>query len=203
MDDVERIIRKSVANTIGRLTKPGQGERSDKFTSWGTAMLAKLRRAAGAPPDESADVWELTIGMLPRGLAERDRERALWAVHTALTLFAIHQQSRRRSINRTGVGFGKAVQRIFITSEGPSKKLNEGVRRRFGALATSLEFKELSRHARDLVQLLRAKDVGFDYPLFAAELYRYQLGPEQRERVRMRWGMDFYAFGKEEQNTDV
>ena len=199
MNDTAEIVRKSVARTIGQLTKMGQGKRAGKFTSWGTAMLAKLRRAAGTMPVERMDVLELTAYVLPNELTREDRERAVLAAHIALTLFGLHQQGSRRSVNRTGVGFGEALHRIFITSE----RANEGVYRRFSAMATASDIKALSHYARDLVSLLRAKGVGFDYPRFAADLYRYQLGPEQRDRVRMQWGLDFYALDKKEASADA
>jgi CRISPR system Cascade subunit CasB len=162
-------------------------------------MLAKLRRAAGTLPAERKDVWEVTIGALPHELTGEARERAVLAVHTALTLFGIHQQGNRRSVNKTGVGFGKAVKRIIE----PSRSNEAGVRRRFNALVTASEFTELSRHARNLVQLMHAKGVEFDYPRFAEELYLYQLDPDRRERVRMDWGRDFYASSGSEQNADT
>jgi CRISPR system Cascade subunit CasB len=159
-------------------------------------MLAKLRRAAGTPPGESADVWEVTLGILPSELAEKDREKAEFAVHTALTLFGVHQQGSRESVNEKNVGFGKAVKSIVA----PDRSNEEGVRRRFNALATASEFTELAYHARGLVQLMRTRGSGFDYPRFAEELYRYQFSTEQRDYVRMSWGRDFYAHSKDKQN---
>jgi CRISPR system Cascade subunit CasB len=192
-------VRNTVDSVIKQLTTPGTGKRAGKFTAWGTAMLARLRRAAGTLPGESADVWEVTIGALPDDRTEEARERAELAVHTTLTLFGLHQQGSYKSVHVNGVGFGKAVK--GIVDSNPSSEA--GVRRRFNALATASEFAELSFHARGLVQLMRAKGSGFDYPGFAEELYRYQTGPEERDRVRMRWARDFYAFDKTEQKQNI
>jgi CRISPR system Cascade subunit CasB len=194
------ILSESVRRAVVRLTKPGTGKRAGKFTAWGTAMLAKLRRAAGKPPGRNADIWEITIGALPEELPEDVREEAELAVHTALTLFAVHQQSKRESICKYGVGFGKAVKNLIDRNP-----LNEsGLRRRFNAFATASEFSELSYHAGSLVQLMRIADIGFDYPQFAADLYLCQSGDEEeRDRVRMRWARDLYAFKKKEHNQEI
>jgi CRISPR system Cascade subunit CasB len=180
---------------IMRLTMPGSGKREGEFTAWGTAMLARLRRAAGAPPGENADIWEVTVGALPDELTGRDRERAELAVHTALTLFGIHQQGRSESVSEAGIGFGKAIR----SAVAPDLANEAGVRRRFNALATAIEFTELSNHARGLIKLIRAAkgSSGFDYPRFAEELYLCQLSSEVSNRVRMGWGRDFYAYAKD------
>jgi CRISPR system Cascade subunit CasB len=199
MQDNAAIVGELVGRAVKRLTEAGTGKRAGGFTAWATAMLARLRRAAGTQPGESADVWEITIGAIPEGFTGKAREKAEFAVHTALTLFGLHQQGSRESIHRSGFGFGKAVKSVIA----PDMSNEAGIRRRFNALATASEFAELSYHARGLVQLMRAKGSGFDYPKFAAELYRYQVGPEQRDRVRMGWGRDFYAYGQSEQKQDV
>jgi CRISPR system Cascade subunit CasB len=192
-------VQNSVDRVIQLLTTAGQEKRAGKFTAWGTAMLARLRRAAGTLPAENAEVWEVTIGALRGEWAGQDREKAELAVHTALTLFGLHQQGSYQSVNVPGVGFGKAVKRII----DPNKANEAGTRRRFNALATASEFAELAYHARGLVQLIRAKGAGFDYPKFAVELYQYQLNPEQRNRVRMHWARDFYASGEAEQKQAI
>jgi CRISPR system Cascade subunit CasB len=194
MSDNADTVWKSVRCTIERLTEKGTEKRKGKLTAWGTATLSRLRRASGAPPGESADIWEVTIGALPDELTGTNRERAELAVHTALTLFGIHQQGEIESVSEAGIGFGKAVRSVVA----PDLSNEAGIRRRFNALATASEFTELLNHARGLIRLIRStKGSGFDYPQFAKELYNYQLSPEQSNRVRMSWGRDFYAYNKD------
>ncbi|MDR1134578.1 MAG: type I-E CRISPR-associated protein Cse2/CasB [Clostridiales Family XIII bacterium] len=199
MSDNATMIHRTVSQMVERLTEAGKGKRAGMLTPWATAMLAKLRRAAGTSPCESADVWEVTIGALSEELTKWERGKAEFAVHTALTLFGVHQQGSHESISKNGVGFGKAVKSIVL----PDLTNEPGVRRRFNALVTTLEFKELANHARGLVQLMRTRGLGFDYPKFAVELYRYQLSSEQRDYVRMSWGRDFYAPNKDGQNENL
>jgi CRISPR system Cascade subunit CasB len=189
MSDNAAIVQESVNSAIKRLTRKGTGKRTGKFTAWGTAMLAKLRRAAGTLPGERADVWEVTVGALSDEITGNDREKAEFAIHTALTLFGLHQQSSYESVSKEGVRFGKAVKSLIA----PDLSNEAGVYRRFNALATASEFTELSHHLRGLVQMMRAQSSGFDYPRFAKELYWYQLNPELYNKVRMSWARDFYT----------
>lgn len=192
-------IQNHVHIIIKRLTDDGtkKGNRKEQFTPWGTAMLAKLRNAAGAAPSERPDVWEVTLGACLDRFSAEDREKAELAIHTALTLFGLHQQGKYESLSWKGIRFGQAAKSIIAEDRS-----NEaGIRRRFSALVTSTEFTELSHHLRGLVQLMRAKPYGFDYPRFAGELYKYQQGAEFRDIVCTNWGRDFYAPNKHDAGT--
>lgn len=65
------------------------------------------------------------------------------------------------------------------------------IKRRFDAVVTANEFTEFAHHARGLIQLFRAGDIALDYPRFAEDLFWYQFD-ETRNRVRLRWGEDYY-----------
>jgi CRISPR system Cascade subunit CasB len=189
MNDNAANVRRTVHSAIKVLTERGEGKRQGKFSSRSTAMLAKLRHAVGTAPAENVDIWEVTLGTLPDDLTGCDRDRSELAVHTALTLYGLHQQGTQESVSKNGISFGRAVKGL-INEEHSNEA---GVRRRFNALATALEFTELSYHLRGLVQLMRTNSIGFDYPRFASDLYWYQVSLESRNRVRMGWGRDFYA----------
>ena len=204
MEDTGRLVWQVVNNAIKQLNDKGTtGGRAGKRSAWATAMLAKLRRSAGTQPGKDANVWEVTLGRLPDDMSWYERERAEWAIHTALTLYALHQQGKDDCISADGVDFGTAVQLIV----DPDKSNEQGVRRRFNAFATAGSLEELSRHARSLVQLMKAKGAKLDYPRFAQDLYWYQ-AETLRDRTRMKWGRHFYSYCKnnndnsEEKNTD-
>ena len=166
--------------------------------SWQTAMLAKLRRGVGKEPGELPDLWEVTLDGLPeslRGYSE-GANRGEWAVHIALTLYALHRQGKSGSMSCEGVSLGSAIAQLRTLENEQSLK------RRFDALLTAKDFQALSRHARSLVQLLRAADVKFDYPQFARDVYRYQLEDAQiRNQVRLRWGRDYYRLKKADDSS--
>jgi CRISPR system Cascade subunit CasB len=93
----------------------------------------------------------------------------------------------RENGNKSGKSFGSAVARLI----SQDRSNEQAVKRRFDAVATSSDFKELAHHARGLIQLLKANEITMDYPRFAQDLYFYQL-PGFADRVRLRWGEDFY-----------
>jgi CRISPR system Cascade subunit CasB len=154
-----------------------------------TASLAKLRRGVGKPPGASPDVWELTLAELPEELAgyQGEPSRAEWAIHLALTLFALHQQGKNSSVNAEGVSFGQAVSR----SAGPDQKNESGIKSRFNATLTAQGIGELAHHVRGLIQLMKANEVRMDYPLFAKDIFEYQF-KERQDKVRLRWGEAYY-----------
>ena len=161
-------------------------------------MLAKLRRGIGKHPGELPDLWELTLQELPDEWLSYygNPSRHENAIHTALTLYALHRQGKDRSMNVARVGegerqydesFGSAVARLV----GQDANNLDAVKRRFDAVATASDFTELSRHARGLIQLLKAADLPMNYPRFAMDLYNFQFA-DRADGIRLRWGEDFY-----------
>ena len=71
------------------------------------------------------------------------------------------------------------------------KEREPAIKRRFDTVLTANEFTEFAYHARGLIQLLRGGDITLDYPRLAEDLYRYQFD-ENRNRIRLRWGEDYY-----------
>lgn len=168
--------------TLMRLTETSaSSSRVGKRTPWATAMLAKLRRAVGSHPGTYADIWEVTLA--PCG----GNRRMEWALHTTLTLFALHQQGNTQSMSAEGIPFGKAVR--LICQQEPAKE--PGVIRRFNALITADSLEEFSHYARGIIQLMKQGGIQMDYPKFASDLFWYQLESTQNS-IRMQWGRDFY-----------
>jgi CRISPR system Cascade subunit CasB len=170
----------------------------DEESSWSRAMLAKLRRGTGKIPGSIPEIWEITIGDSPDDWQSRDGtpSYAENAVHAALTLYALHRQgkgeiandnARDENGNSSGKSFGSAVARLI----SPDRSNEQAVKRRFDAVATASDFKELTHHARGLIQLLKANNITMDYPRFARDLHFYQI-PGYADKVRLRWGEDFY-----------
>ena len=82
------------------------------------------------------------------------------AVYTALTLFALHQQSKdikSECMHCEGTTLGAACGSLVADEDDRDR-----VASRFNAMATSANLRELSNHLRGIVQLLRAKDIGLD-----------------------------------------
>lgn len=183
------MVYDSVSRGIGRLNV---GDPSS------TAMMARLRRGVGKTMIESPEAWELIMTIIPEDLMDNsvvgtDVTEAESAVYSAMTLFAMHQQSKGQSVNQSGVSFGKAAGRLVRSND------SKALKGRFNAVITSSDVIELTHHIRGLIQMMRSSEpvIGFDYPQFAKDLYNYQF-PDGRRNVILRWGQDFYRIDKEE-----
>lgn len=155
------------------------------------AMLAKLRRGIGKPPGSMPELWPTTLDGLPEELSGNmgGPTRGEWAVHTALTLFALHQQGKElkgKPMCREGESLGSSVRRLVKSDDDEAR-----VKRRFDVAATSDSPEEFANHLRGLIQLLKADDIPLDYPALAEDLYLFQF-PDAKDSVRLRWGRDFY-----------
>ena len=156
------------------------------------AALANLRRGAGFAPGEIPQIWGEFLMDMPEEMYSRDGRpsRAEWAVYTALTLYAVHQQGRdvqNEPMHMEEVSLGSAVGRLA----GDEDEMKRVVRR-LNAAATANSPEMLANHLRGLVQLLRAEGVPLDYAALAGDIYAYQF-PETVDQVRLRWGQSFYG----------
>ncbi|SHK57248.1 type I-E CRISPR-associated protein Cse2/CasB [Actinacidiphila paucisporea] len=213
--------RGPVADAADRCIKRLQyGYRQDHPSAVST--LARLRRGAGRPAHDVQDLWGLTatdelsgaLALLPEDEQRRfDHDRAEEALHLAVTLWALHQQSHREAdMYLPGRGLGRAVRILMIPLSGGAESaiqagrgdegsgaraepvLDEPLRRRFVRVGTSSSFEDLAQRLREIVLLLRRSSIGLDYALLADQLYRWQQ-PDQRAEVRRGWGRDFHLAG--------
>lgn len=166
---------------------------------WSRAMLAKLRRGIGKQPGELPELFEVLLADMPEDHYSKGDKPSYseWAIYTALTLFALHQQGKDHPMSvggktenkNTGNSLGAAVG--FLVKQERDRDREPAIKRRFDAVATANEFTEFAHHARGIIQLLRAGDITLDYPRLAEDLYWYQFD-EARNRIRLRWGEDYY-----------
>lgn len=185
-----RPFRRVPLHQAGRLVDERIAALQERYranTSSGVSDLAALRRAATAEPGADPRVWELTLAGLPveAGVGDEptDAERA---VHAAMTLYAVHQQSQRDRMHRAGHGLGRAVRAL-----GREIGNEDAVRRRFEALGTAATFAGLMQHSRGLVRQLRGAAIPLDYGQFADDLLALQ-SPVRAGAVRLRWGRDYH-----------
>jgi len=191
----------SEANEVYIFVKRKIEELDRENNSHSRASLAKLRRAIGKSPGESPDIWDITIQGAPEtwDSYNGNPSRAEWAVHTALTLYALHRQGKDKTMSDEKVSsFGAAVSHLKSSSPDDD---NTAITRRFNAVATATDFNELAHHARGIVQLLKNAGVGMDYPKFAQDLYYFQTN-EGANRVRLRWGEAFYRVTISDKQAD-
>lgn len=157
------------------------------------AELAVMRRGVGQKPGDDPNLWGMLFQTLPEELENgrsAEPSRPEWAIYTALTLYALHQQGRdltRENMNDPERSLGKSVAQLAIrTPDGL-----DAIRRRFNVMATSSDMEELTWHLRGVIQLLKKESIPLDYAGLAKNLYAYQ-AIERRASVRLQWGRDFF-----------
>lgn len=159
------------------------------------AQLANLRRGIGRKPGDMPELWGMLFAEMPEKMLSQNGQptREEWAIYTALTLYALHQQSSKISEQNMHAAekpenrLGRAVARLVKDEEND----RERIARRFNAFATADDMLTAAHHLRGLIQLLRAEEIPLDYVHLAENLYDFQ-NPDSRPSVRLEWGQDFY-----------
>ena len=194
-----RNLSKTAVAVDRRIEDLQKGVLNDKASA--RAALAKLRRGVNTDPGEIADIWDYThVNDVPDSASDAPTPEET-AVHITMTLYAVHQQSRSGPMHKPGFGFGRAARELIGREDE-----NPSARSRFNALVTASTVDELRSHLRSFVQLLRSKDIGFDYAAFADDLVMFRRSGGDK-KVRRRWSRDFYNLrkpdGNEAESVDV
>lgn len=170
--------------------------------------LAKLRRAASSDIGEDPAAWQVAF----LGFGDNTPDDYPFptsdeqAVYLALTLFALHQQSKSESMHVDGPTLGTALSHLAHAggADGPS----EPVIRRFNALVTADTADETRWHLRSLVGQLRAHGIPLDYGRLADDLAalagrgrKGETDGAARRRVQLRWSRDFSRTPKYDDST--
>lgn len=162
------------------------------------AQLARLRRGVGKSPGELPELWGMFLKDMPEEWMGRDGKPSYveWAVYTALTLFALHQQGHSDSMNVEGEEnrLGRAVRKLVHGGEDEAN-----IRMRLSLAARSDDMTELSYHLKTVVRLLESNDIKLDYVDLAKDLYWFQFG-KTADQVRLKWGQDFYRVAGTKEN---
>lgn len=172
----------------------------NKENGSGKAVLAMLRRGVGRYPGELPELTGAFLNEMPEELIGYGAEPsyAEWAVYTALTLYALHQQGQSHPMHVQGQKLGAAIRRL-IPSGTPEE--NPSVLTRFNQMAVSTDISELAQHLRSIVTLLRSKGIPLDYVDLAGDLYDYQYD-DNRVSLRLKWGRDFYRTPHTQENVN-
>ena len=234
----QSLVRMAALRTVHRLQG---GYRKDNPAA--VAAVARLRREAGREPHASPTSWGLDhlealtalreeqrqessdtarfLSSEARRRHEQREEREDRAVHLAVTLWALHQQSLRdEPMHVPGWSLGRSVRRLAQegteTPDAPTHRtgnesatdearengkpravedVNATVRKRVVRIGTSAEFDTLGRRLREMVLLLRNARIPLDYGLLADQLNRWQYEAGQAD-VRRSWGRDFHRAHK-------
>lgn len=183
--------KESVKNFVyKRITAMGNSLESGKTK----ADLAQLRRGVGKKPGELPELWGMIFKDLPEELMSKGNEPSFaeWAIYTALTLFAIHQQGNSESVNSddSDARFGRAVRKLVHDEDS-----EERIRFKLGVVALSDDMAELSYRMKTVIRLLNAENIKLNYVDLAADLYAFQF-ESMTDSVRLKWAQDFYRMNK-------
>lgn len=157
------------------------------------SQLANLRRGIGKMPGDLPELWGTLFADMPENMMSQNGEptRAEWAVYIALTLYALHQQSKNIRVKNMHCTENKGRLGLAVGSLVKVPEDRDRIARRFNAFATANDIQEAAHYLRGVIDLLRANDIPLDYVRLACELYRFQ-DPDAAPNVRLKWGQDFY-----------
>lgn len=186
---------------VARLRREAGREPHASPTSWGLDDLEALTELRAKKREESDDTARYFVSR-KRHEREAQEEREDRAVHLAVTLWALHQQSvRDEAMHIRGWSLGRAVRRLAQERgteapatddvQGAVENANSTLRKRFVRLGTSSDIDVLGRRLREIVLLLREARIPVDYGRLADELARWQ-DSERQADVRRAWGREFH-----------
>lgn len=155
--------------------------------------LAALRRGIGREPGTVPEMWRFYTTLVDTGVVTN----RLRAEHTALTLFAVHQQSKPVPMHRTDHGLGTALRAVRRSD----KFSEQAVDRRFTAAATATSTAELALHLRGLISQLHDIDQPLDYTQLFKDLNDWQY-PQNQGRIRRQWGSQYFVWSTEPEPAD-
>ncbi|MDR8019337.1 type I-E CRISPR-associated protein Cse2/CasB [Nesterenkonia aerolata] len=199
-------LANAVRSTIHRLYTPARQERGP-ISPTHKATLAQLRNAVGRRPEQSPVAWTKVIDeILPEfpesQLSTDSPSNAEWAAFTALTHWAMHQQSVPAAMHKSAkipsINFGYSIGKLAAGRESTS------IKPRFDALLLSTHESATLHHLRSLIQLLRSSTIPTDYGLLAEDLATLR-STGGRQKVALRWGRGFsrgLAVGRTQKTTD-
>lgn len=204
--------------TLARLRQGAGRSAHDAPASWGIDGLEELaelreeeRLSSGQPATSSPSRF---FSAPERRSAERNEHNEEQAVHLAVTLWALHQQSiRDADMHVFGWPLGRGVRRLALGGHGtgvPSadstdevsdtsplpvaraeEALSDPLRKRFVRIGTATSFESLAVRLREMVLLLRGARIPLDYGRLAHQLWVWQK-EDQQASIRRAWGREFH-----------
>ena len=166
---------------------------SEANSGIGRSMLANIRRGVGKQPGELPELWGLIFNNLPEELfGTGAASYSEWAIYTALTLYALHQQGydiEKECMHKEQISLGEAAANLVKSEDDNSEKRIE---KRLNLIVTATSQKDLAYYLRSVIQLLNAKSIPLDYALLAKQLYEMNF-EEASQKIKINWGRKFYS----------
>lgn len=192
MKNLNNIVYKTSYSILKKLD-------SIKDTSRAKAILAKMRSSNDSNIPNNIETIAFIFSNVPEEYLGNSGELSYQeeATLAAVQLYAIHQQAKPKSVLELDYEKDERKQNIGDALSTLRSADSESIDRRFNAMITSSNFKELKHHLRQLIKILKAKsDVKVDYAKLADDLYWYLMG--QKDKIKLQWSRSYYKFRKNE-----
>jgi CRISPR system Cascade subunit CasB len=158
--------------------------KKSKNDSYRKAVLAKFRHVAGREFENSPEIWDfILVGDEPPSVRVQE------VSFLVFTLYAIHTQGGKKA-HQDNLGFARALNRAKF---GDDDTQSQGIVRRFNQLILAHNLKEIKQHSRGLIQILKQKELSFDYVRFAGDLSDLLYEGRSRKRILRKWGKEFWV----------
>lgn len=164
------------------------------------ASLAALRGAMSLSSPRAQKAWPVLIDNLDEKMLSRNGQPtyAEIAIFTAVHFYAIHQMSEANCVygryskdatDDSGVPLFRALNTLR-QNEGTKEALD----RRVQALLGTTNVDSVIHGAAQLVRILKSnkKLQKVDYAQLAQDLYWFQMSYEQANRIRLKWGQQYF-----------
>lgn len=185
----EKRFKQAVREARSSLWRRRSGrDRSDEAVA--QATLARLREAAGRPPEKDPVAWQLVLEQVihnfPQDCIGKGDAPSVYeqAAFDALTLYALHQRGLAVEMYEARVSVGTAVARLANVTDSKS------IKQRFDAVMTAVSPGAVDHHLRGLISLLNSHEIPLDYGELALDLVKIN-SSKRSGAVRLRWGRDF------------
>lgn len=192
MKNLNNIVYKTSYSVLKKLD-------SIKDTSRAKAILAKMRSSNDSNISNNIETIAFIFSNVPEEYLGNSDKLSYQeeATLTAVQLYAIHQQAKPNSVLKLDYEEDERKQNIGEALSILRSADSESIDRRFNAMITSSNFKELKHHLIQLIKILKAKsDVKVDYAKLADDLYWYLMG--QKDKIKLQWSRSYYKFRKNE-----
>lgn len=172
---------------------------SIKDTSRAKAILAKMRSSNDSNISNNIETIAFIFSNVPEEYLGSSDALSYQeeATLTAVQLYAIHQQAKPNSILKLNYEKDERKQNVGDALSTLRGEDSESIDKRFNAMITSSNFKELKYHLRQLIKILKAKsDAKVDYAKLAEDLYWFLLG--KKDEIKLSWSRSYYRIRKNE-----
>ncbi|MBA3946027.1 MAG: type I-E CRISPR-associated protein Cse2/CasB [Herpetosiphonaceae bacterium] len=164
-------------------------ERDDRTT------LAALRRGLGKEPGTASEMYPHVVPFLPGGKGLRDE----MPYYLVAALFGWHQKDWSSDGQRPNLGGSLAqLRRQQANERGTEPEQGDSTERRFVAVLSST-FDDLPYHLRQMIGLLRTKEVPVNWRQLLSDLKHWE---DDDRYVQRDWARSFWKQRPPEQPAD-